>query len=770
MARPSHRSGNLPAEVTSFVGRRRDLGEIRKQLTTTRLVSLVGPGGVGKTRLALRAAGDLERGFADGAWIVELAEVRDAALVTNAVLAALDLRDLAATKPFSILVAYLQDKRLLLVMDNCEHLVEAAAKVVTDLLRAAPNLRVIATSREPLQVAGEQVIPLSPLELPRGDGTEPLGQLQHNEAVALFSERAAAASGAFELTSSNQAAVVALCRRLDGLPLAIELAAVRTRVLSAEQILDRLGDRFALLTGGARAALPRHQTLRLAIDWSFELLTDVEQTLFRRLCLFAGRFTLDDVDGVFVPDERPGDGVLDLLGSLVDKSLVTKEDVSGAACYRLHETIREYASLKLDEADEAELLTDRWLEHYRTTCLRLADGARYRLVEWLAWADLEIDNLRAVLDQCVRRGDLARGLDVAASMRYYWITHGTTEAVRWLDQLLTAGDASPPTLVRAYYLRGWLSLLQGDPVAARPWIAHAITTARTANLKALLSESLSMGVTNESVAGDLEAARGYIDEAEAIASGLEDFPATIELVLSRSVLAIFQGDFATATAASLEGVRLAREAGDLYQVESMLGNLAMVGLLSGDNDAANSRFVEALQVARDIDNRLQQYYGLAAAGWYANNAGRARLAARLLGAAETLATQTGADMAGPMRELLADTKDVARDSLGASSFESEYALGKRMNRDAALRLALGEAPAVEAIAPDGADAGPLAKRETAVARLVAEGMTNKQIGARLFISEATVASHVRHIMDKLGFSSRSQIAVWMASSGIGTKV
>jgi predicted ATPase/DNA-binding CsgD family transcriptional regulator len=769
MARPSHRPGNLPAEVTSFVGRRRELGEIRKQLAASRLVSLVGPGGVGKTRLAVRAAGELGRGFADGAWVVELAEVRDEALVSNALLAALDLRDLAP-KPFSILVAYLQDKRLLLVVDNCEHLLEAAARVVSDLLRAAPNLRVIATSREPLQVAGEQVIPLSPLELPRGDGTEPLGQLQQNEAVALFSERAAAASGGFELTSSNQAAVVALCRRLDGLPLAIELAAVRTRVLSAEQILDRLGDRFALLTGGARAALPRHQTLRLAIDWSFELLTDVEQTLFRRLCLFAGRFTLDDIDGVLLADERPGAGVLALLGSLVDKSLVTKEDVSGAACYRLHETIREYASLKLDEANEAELLTGRWLEHYRTTCLRLADGARYHLVEWLAWADLEIDNLRAVLDQCVRRGDLARGLDVAASMRYYWITHGTTEAVRWLDQLLTAGDASPPTLVRAYYLRGWLSLLQGDPVAARPWIAHAITTARTANLKALLSESLSMGVTNESVGGDLEAARGYLDEAEAIASDLEDFPATIELVLSRAVLAIFQGDLAAATAASLEGVRLGREAGDLYQVESMLGNLAMVGLLSGDNDAANSRFVEALQVARDIDNRVQQYYGLAAAGWYANNAGRARVAARLLGAAETLAMQTGADMAGPMRQLVADTKDVARDSLGASSFESEYSLGKRMNREAALRLALGEAADVEAIAPDGTDAGPLAKRETEVARLVAEGMSNKQIGARLFISEATVASHVRHIMDKLGFSSRSQIAVWMASSGIGTKL
>jgi predicted ATPase/DNA-binding CsgD family transcriptional regulator len=769
MARPSHPSGNLPAEVTSFVGRRRELGEIRKQLTAARLVSLVGPGGVGKTRLALRAAGDLGRGFADGAWVVELAEVRDAAQVSDALLAALDLRDQAATKPLPILVAHLQDKRLLLVVDNCEHLLEAAARVVTELLRAAPNLRVIATSREPLQVAGEQVIPLSPLELPRGDGTEPLGQLQQNEAVALFSERAAAASGAFELTSSNQAAVVALCRRLDGLPLAIELAAVRTRMLSAEQILDRLGDRFALLTGGARAALPRHQTLRLAIDWSFELLTDVEQMLFRRLCLFAGRFTLDDVDGLLVPDERPGDGVLDLLGSLVDKSLVTKEDVSGAACYRLHETIREYASLKLDEADEAELLTERWLEHYRTTCLRLADGARYRLVEWLAWADLEIDNLRGVLSLCVRRRELSRGLDVAVSMRYYWITHGTTEAVRWLDQLRTAEDASPATLVRAYYLRGWLSLLQGDPVAARPWIAHAIATARTTGQVALLSESLSIAATNEDLAGDPEAARGYLDEAEAITSGLNDFPATIELVLSQAVHAIFQRDLATVTAASLEGVRLGREAGDLFRVESMLGFLGMVGLLSGDNDAAHSRFVEALQVARHIDNRLAQYYGLAAAGWYASTTGHARLAAQLLGSAETLATQTGADMLGPSLPFLASAKESARESLGARSFDAEYATGKRMSRDAAVRLALDEPAPLDAPAAEGAGAGPLAKREVEVARLIADGMSNKQIGARLFISEATVASHVRHIMDKLGFNSRSQIAVWVGSAALADK-
>jgi len=281
----------------------------------------------------------------------------------------------------------------------------------------------------------------------------------------------------------------------------------------------------------------------------------------------------------------------------------------------------------------------------------------------------------------------------------------------------------------------------------------------------LLCESLSIAATNEDVSGHAEAARAYLAEAEFIALGLNDFPAIIELLLSRSVHAIFARDFATVTAVSLEGVRLGREAGDLFRVESMLGNLGMVGLLSGDNDAAHCRFVEALQVARHIDNRLAQYYGLAAAGWYASTAGGdARTAAQLFGAAETLARQTGADMLGPSVPFLVSAKQVAGEALGPAAFDTEYAVGKRLSRDAALRLALGEATAAQATSAGGQDASPLARREIEVARLIADGMSNKQIGARLFISDATVASHVRHIMDKLGLNSRSQIAVWVASA------
>src|SRR5205807_8469331 len=257
------------------------------------------------------------------------------------------------------------------------------------------------TTREPLQVPGEHVIPIPPLQVPPGDGTQPLAQLQQNEAVMLFSERAGAASGTFELNGSNQAVVVALCRRLDGLPLAMELSAVRTRVLSVEQIRDRLTDRFAQLTGGSRAALPRHQTLRTTIDWSHDLLDSGERRLLRQLCVFAGKFTLEAIESICLFGDISAANPLDMLSSLVDKSLVIKEDVKTRARYRLHETMREYARLRLREAGEEDVAELRCTEYYVSRCRALDAQARYRLPEWLEWMDLEIDNVREVLRRCL---------------------------------------------------------------------------------------------------------------------------------------------------------------------------------------------------------------------------------------------------------------------------------------------------------------------------------------------------------------------------------
>ena len=444
MARPIRRPGNLPAEATSFIGRRRELAELRTKLAAARLVTLVGPGGVGKTRLAIRGATELARAFPSGAWLVELADVRDPGLVQNAILAALDLRDQAATGPRAVLLSYLKDKELLLLVDNCEHLLDAAAALVADIVRVAPGVRVIATSREPLAVPGEHLLPVPPLELPRAAPGEPLELLRLNESVELFVERASAASGGFALTDANRAAVIEVCRRLDGLPLAIELAAVRTRVLAVEQIRDRLADRFGLLAGAGRATLPRHQTLRMAIEWSHDLLTPDERTLLRRLSVFAGRFTLEDVEAVCAADDVPPREVLDLVASLVDKSLVTVEAARSVACYRLHETMREFARLQLREADEEDAVEERCVSYFVSRCRSGWEDPRYDLGAWLDWLDLEIDTIR-----CDPRGaastvgDGALGLGLASSLRGFWATRATTEGVRWLDQLLDAGSRAP---------------------------------------------------------------------------------------------------------------------------------------------------------------------------------------------------------------------------------------------------------------------------------------------------------------------------------------
>jgi predicted ATPase/DNA-binding CsgD family transcriptional regulator len=764
MARPIRRPGNLPAEATSFIGRRRELAELRKKLTTVRLVSLVGPGGVGKTRLAIRIGADVRRRFRDGAWLVELAEVRDPALIGNATLAALDLRDQAATEPRALLLSYLRDKELLLVVDNCEHLLGAAALLVTEVLKAAPGVRVIATSREPLSVPGEHVVPIPPLELPRAQADESLDQLRQNESVELFTERASAASGRFELTASNQGAVVDLCRRLDGLPLAIELAAVRTRVLSAEQILDRLADRFGLLTGGSRAALPRHQTLRTTIEWSHDLLGSDERTLLRRLCVFAGRFTLEDVESVGTSGDEPAARALDLLSSLVDKSLVTKEDMRGLACYRLHETMREFAGLKLREAGEEDVLEERCTEYYVSSCRRSAEGARYGLVEWLAWMDLEIDNIRSVLRRCLVHGDASRGMDLAASLRWFWYTRATTEGVRWLDAFLAIGPGDPEPQARAEYMRGMLAVLLVDPTAARPALERAAAANHAAGRLGPLAESLSMGSIAANMAGDRASARRLLDEARAVAAGIDDVGAALPVLQARAFGGLFEGDLEAVRSASSEGERLSREVGDLYGLKTWLMHLGMAAFIAGELGASKPLFAEALRIAREIDDRVQQSYLLDALGCHAARSGHARLAAQLLGAADTIRIGAGASVMPFLAPLMEQAKGSAIAALGASRFEAEFEAGSRLSRDAAVRLALGESGQVPVAASDSARAGLLAKREAEVAQLVADGLSNKEIGARLFISEHTVDSHVRSILNKLGCNSRAQIAAWMASS------
>jgi predicted ATPase len=752
VTRSSRRSGNLPAEASSFVGRRRVLAELRGKLSRARLVSVVGPGGVGKTRLARRIARDLERGFRDGAWLVELAEVRDSTLVPNSVMAALDLRDQAGGKPLTLVLSYLRDKQLLLVVDNCEHLIGAVADLLDQVITAAPGVRVIATSREPLSVPGEHVLALTPLELPRPDATETLAQLGQNEAVALFTDRAAAASGTFELTGSNQAVVVDICRRLDGLPLAIELAAVRTRVLTATQILDRLNDRFGLLTGARRAALPRHQTLETAIDWSHDLLTLDEQRLLRRLAVFAGRFSLDDVDGICTFDAAPRKEndpphadppppggrelteSLNLLSSLVDKSLMVKDDVNGLAWYRLHETMREYARLRLRKAGEEDLLGDRCAHYYISRCMRSAEGARYRLLTWLEWMEVEIDNVRTVLRRCVVHDDAPRGVDLVSSLGWYWITRAATEGARWLDELLAYGGGSPQARAWAWFIRGFLAVLQSDPTAARPALERAMAGAREVGHLPLLSQSLSMGSVAEHMAGDGAAAARLLEEAAAVAAGVDDLPTLLALLQARSLDGFLRGDLDAVRSASAEGARLSRQADDLYTLEVWLMNLGLAALIAGQPNQSKPLLEEALRIACRIDDRLLQPFLIGALGCRVASSAPG-LAAQLLGASEKLLAEAGASANPTLIPLLTWAADAIKSALGPVRFDTGFDSGKRLTRGAALALALGEPARVAVDAPHNLASAPLTKRELEVSQLIADGQTNKQIAARLFISE-----------------------------------
>jgi predicted ATPase/DNA-binding CsgD family transcriptional regulator len=752
MARPARRPGNLPVEATSFVGRRRELADLRKKLGAARVVSLVGPGGVGKTRLAIRAASDLGRGFKDGAWLVELAEIQDPNLVGNAVMAALDLRDQAATAPHDLIRAYLQDKALLLVLDNCEHLLPAVADLATDVVTHAAGVRILATSREPLAIAAEHVVPVPPMALPAA------GSQEQSEAVRLFVERAEAASGTFALTPANQPSVADLCRRLDGLPLALELAAVRTRVLTVEQILERLSDRFALLTGGGRAALPRHQTLETAIDWSHDLLNQEERTLFRRLCVFAGRFTLKDAEAVC-------GGTLELMSSLVDKSLVIKEDARGVACYRLHETMREYAREKLQQAGESAATMEKCVDHYVTTTEVASPEARFHLIEWLAEMDLEIDNIRAVLRRCLAEGDSVRGIELATSLAWFWINRATTEGVRWLDELVASGPGNPETLAWTYFIRGFLAVLQGDWVAARPALEKGIAAAKAAGQPIQLVNSLAMASIAEVLAGEREAAKKFLGEAERVAANIDDIPTRVTILQARSLNGIFEGDVDGVREAATEGERLSRQVGDLYAQHMMLLNLGGAAMFGGDLATSKDLYERALRIAYQVDDRIGQFYLLAALAYLAAVAGQVRIAAQLLGASDTIRMGAGAAVMAVLAPYVEMAAEQATKGLGPSRYRAEFENGRRLGRDAAVKLALGES--ISAPREEHRRDGALGKREDDVVRLVAEGLSNKQIASRLFISERTVDSHVRSILNKLGFNSRAQIAAWMASSNSG---
>jgi len=762
-ARPRRSAGNLPAELTSFVGRRRELGEAKRLLSAARLVTLTGAGGVGKTRLALRVAADVRRAFPDGVWLVELADLGDPHLVPNTVAMTFGLRgtrDQAAG-----LAEYIEDKQLLLVLDNCEHVVNECAMLVAKLLAVSGGLRVLATSRHTLHVEGEHILHVEPLPVPDAEdtGASPV------EAVTLFTDRAAAVQPGFELTPDNRAAVARICRRLEGIPLAIELAAVRLRVLSAEQVVERLDDRLGLLTSRLRAARPAYaKSLEAAIGWSFELCTPAEQRLWAQASVFPGGFDLDAAEHVCAPDGTDGDTALDVVTGLVDKSILSRQNGTFGrnAWYRMLETVREYGGVKLAaEGDEPDVRA-RQAEYYVHLARRYrTEGFGARQVEWLARFRREHANLRAVLEYCLSGPERAsRALDIAASLWNFWYGGGLVpEGCRYLRRGLELCGERTLVRARALYAMSFLAIQTGA--------AHAELLTELGELaEELGDERLLAGHAECSgmatfFAGDLPGGAELLERALAGYRTAGDALLVFDTLILLAAACFFLEDPRGAVAAE-EALALTERHAARWSRGYALWAVALHRWRAGRSREAADLLCEA--IALRLTDRTLLAFLVEALAWCQSSEGAHDRVARLLGGADAVWRLSGARV-GEMRPYQGFDEQcaaLARETLGDEAFDAAFADGAGFRLDEVTAYALGEKPATAASGRAGEPDG-LTRRQREIAELVARGMSNKEIAATLVLSGRTVEGHVENILVKLGFTSRAQVASWLAARPSG---
>jgi predicted ATPase/DNA-binding CsgD family transcriptional regulator len=758
---------NLPFQLTSLVGREREIAEVGRLLTGARLLTLTGPGGSGKTRLALAVATGVLEGYEDGAWFVELAPLSDPELVPQAVASVFGVPETPGTTLIESLTDYLGARKTLLVLDNCEHLVDACASLAEALLCSCPNLRILTTSREALGVAGEILFAVPPLSLPDPRHLPGVDGLSHYEAARLFVERAKALRPGFEITEQNAMVVAQVCYRLDGMPLAIELAAARTKVLQVEQISARLEESLRLLSAGGRTAMPHHRTLRATMDWSYELLTDEERALLRRLSVFAGGFTLEAPEAVCGGNSLEGGGVLDLLASLVDKSLVLVTERDGETRYRLLETVRQYAREKLEESGEAEWIRQRHAKYY----LALAEEAEPELREqgvWLERLGTEYANLRAALGWALQpevvedpAGRAQLGLRLAATLAQgrFWSAYGPSEGRRWLERALATTDASPnPERAKALSEAGWLATHQGDYERAVALLEEGMALFKELGDQPGVATSLVHLGNMALHGGDHERVRVLRREAEALRLELSDRQSKGLLLYFLGFAALDEGEHDRAVALSEEGVALNRELGDLLGMALCLTVLGVTALEQDDPERAAALYEEDLSVLRQLRDKLGIVYGLRGMACVAALRGDAARAARLWGAGEALGEAINLplspfDRAHPDYEGLLNG---ARHRLEEAAWEAALAEGRAMTPEVALEYALQPPATPEEPSSSPSFPSGLSAKEVEVLGLVARGMTDPQVAEELYISPRTVNAHLRSVYHKIGSSTRAE--------------
>ena len=620
---------NFPVQLTSFIGREGDLATIKQLLSTSRLVTLTGVGGCGKTRLAIQIANEMSEEFADGVWFVDLAPLHDPALVPAVVAQAFGLHPAGDQPLMEMLLGFVRPKHLLLILDNCEHLTEACAQLAQELLSQAPDLRILATSREPLAIAGESIYPVSGLSCPSSHESVEgnLEELMRYDAVRLFVERARAISPDFSLTPKNAAPIGEICCRLDGLPLALELASARVQVLTVHEIAARLNDRFALLISGQRRGFEaRHQTLRAAIDWSYDLLKADEQVLLRHMAVFEAGCTLDILEAICSGDAPSGESILDLVSSLVKKSLVVAE-TSGRtqARYRLLETIREYALDKLDESGEARRMHDRHLDLF----LARAEEAAPKLNDayqklWLNWLDGEHDNLRAALAWAIESGQIEVGMRIAIAISRFWEIRGhIQEGLMWFERLFSKADESISRLVHANALvyASFMEMFLGKASEAERYGREAAAMAEAAGDAGnpILILALSSLGSGSRAAGDFQRAFELGERTIQLlrATPGPSFYLCMSL-LAQGDVAIELGSYAEARKMLEESLALAREDGDSFRIAHAYNSFGDLARYQGDYTEAQIAYEKSVNLLRDLDAR----HDLAA---FVRNLGRACL-------------------------------------------------------------------------------------------------------------------------------------------------
>jgi predicted ATPase/DNA-binding CsgD family transcriptional regulator len=773
-ANSAKRVDALSAELTSFVGRRREVTEVKQLLEASRLATLTGLGGVGKTRLALRVARDARRAFADGVFIVELAALSDPALLGHHIIDALAITDHTTRLPAQVLTDHLRDRQTLLVLDNCEHLLEAIADLVDTLLRAAPGLRILATSRQSLSADGEYVYPVSTLPVPDPDFPLSPGLSREFPSLALFADRAAAVVPGFQITSENQADVVRLCHRLEGIPLAIELAAVRLRVLSVADLADRLDDRFRLLTRGSRNAPERHQTLEATIDYSYSLCSTVEQALWARASVFSGGFGLDAAEAICADNRLPRADVLDTVSALTEKSIFIREEHGGVLRFSMLETIREYGHARLQLAGELGTMRKRHRDWYRDLIERVCTewfGPRQGV--WARTLQREHANLRAALDYCLSEpGEIAAGLRMAGRPWFLWLACGfMTEGHFWLQRALQL--SSEPTRERAFALATatQVAALRGDEAAAAGYLDECLRLGHELGEREVVAYATHLKGLRGFLSADLRGAiHHYREGLELYAdSGLpQDYPdgLRIQLALTHVLL----DEVEEAWLIYQDVYERCQRAGESWLLSYAVNARGFVKLTRGQLDEAEEDLREALKIKRRFPDTLGLAFVLDVLGWTSIAKGRTELGLVLVGAASRVWETFGAQLFGS-EQMMARRRhftDVARKTLGEKASEAALARGAAMTLDDVLDDALGERaqqPRKGARVRGGSI--NLTLRESEIAELVAKGLSNREIAATLVISMRTAEAHVEHILSKLGFTSRAQIATWVTEQRAG---